>query len=201
MWQRIPFCTNRRLIYGASFTEAVYPEIPSKDGCYGQWDTTDLTGLHFDTIVTATYEPYITTLASDIQRDDHTAVFVEGLFRDGDCLYADEISNLSTAPKHTIEAWDLQIPEDGQASHTVRWMIPDDSESTYAVYTLQENGWKKVCSEQIGTCLCFEMTGTEQFSVVPTGHTAWWVWLLPGIGCAGAAVVVLLLAHKRKINQ
>ncbi len=164
--------------HGASFTEEVYPEIPSKDGCYGQWDTTDLTELHFDTVVTATYEPYITTLASDARRDGHATVLVEGDFRDGDSLSANEISDLSSVPAGAIEAWSLQIPEDGQDSHTIRWSIPADDQNNYTVYTLQENGWRKANSEQIGTYLCFKMTGDGRFSVVPAGHTAWWVWAL-----------------------
>ena len=60
--------------YGASFTEASYPEIPSKDGCYGLWDTDGLTELHFDTVVTAVYELYVTTLSSDTRRGGHAAV-------------------------------------------------------------------------------------------------------------------------------
>lgn len=169
---------EQEFAYGASFTEEVYPEIPSKDGCYGQWDTADLTDLHLDTVVTAAYEPYITTLASATRRDGLAAILAEGKFRDGDCLHAEEISDLSSAPDQTIEAWSLQIPEDGQDRHVIRWRVPDDSEDDYAVYTLQENGWKKVNSKQIGAYLCFAMTGSGQFSVVPVGHTAWWVWAL-----------------------
>lgn len=188
---------EQEFAYGASFTEEVFPAIPSKDGCYGQWDTADLSELHFDTVVTATYEPYITTLASDTQRDGRAAVLVEGQFRDGDCLRADQIIDLSSALTDAIEAWGLQIPEDGQSSHRIRWRIPADGEDAYTVYTLQENGWKKVSSEQIGSYLCFAMTGDGQFAVVPAGHAAWWVWVL-AILAVILLITLLIIRQKRR---
>lgn len=189
---------EQEFAYGASFTEEVYPEVPSREDSYGQWDTTDLSQLHFDTVVTASYEPYITTLASDAQRDGHAAVLVEGRFREGDSLSSKESGDLSSAPDNTVEAWTLQIPEDGQESHTVRWRMPADGEGAYAVYTLRENGWKKVHSEQIGSYLCFEVTGGGQFAITPAGHGTWWIWALAGVGCAAAAGGIVLLLKRRQ---
>ena len=69
--------------YGASFGDSDYPDIPEMDGCYAYWDKTDLTKLHFDTTVTAVYEPYITTLAAENTREDGKPVFyVEGSYDD-----------------------------------------------------------------------------------------------------------------------
>ena len=148
-------------------------------------------------MVTAVYEPYITTLASATLRDGHAAVLAEGKFRDGDCLRANEVSALSSAPDQTIEAWGLQIPEDGQDSHTIRWRIPADSGDDYAVYILQETGWKKVSSEQIGAYLCFAMTGSGQFSVAPVRHTTWWVWA-PAVLAAFLFILFLTVWKKQK---
>ena len=184
--------------YGASFTEEVYPEIPSKDDCYGQWDATDLTDLHFDTVVTATYAPYITTLASDTQRDGHAEVLVEGRFRDGDSLRVEKNSLLVPGQEEQMNTWTLEIPDDGQSSHTVRWRIPSDGARTYTIYTMQSDGWHKVHNERIGGYLCFTLDGNGQFAVAPTEPAAWWIWALAGVGCAGAAGVILLSVHKRK---
>ena len=184
--------------YDASFMEDVYPEIPPKDDCYGQWDTTDLTNLHFDTVVTVNYEPYITTLASDIQRDGHAEVLVEGRFRNGDSLGVEKSALLIPGQEEQVNTWTLTVPDDGQSSHTVRWSTPSDETCSYTIYTMQSNGWHKVDSKQIGGYLCFTLEGNGQFAVVPTEHTAWWIWVLAGMGCAGAASVILLLLRKRK---
>lgn len=187
--------------YGASFTEASYPEIPSKDGCYGLWDTDGLTELHFDTVVTAVYEPYVTTLASDTRRGGHAAVLAEGLFRDGDRLRGEERTDLSAAPDNAVAVWAVQLPDDGQTSHTIRWLLPAGSEGAYEVCILREDGWEKVDSQQIGSYLCFEMTGDGQFAVVPARHAPWWIWALAAAVSAGAAGDILLLARKHRKRE
>ena len=50
--------------YGDSFTADDFPEAPKKDGCYADWNVTDLSDLRFDTTVTAVYRPYVTALAA-----------------------------------------------------------------------------------------------------------------------------------------
>lgn len=50
--------------YGDSFTVDGFPEAPKKDGCYADWNVTDLSDLRFDTTVTAVYRPYVTALAA-----------------------------------------------------------------------------------------------------------------------------------------
>ena len=187
--------------YGASFTEASYPEIPSKDGCYGLWDTNGLTELHFDTVVTAVYEPYVTTLASDTRRGGHAAVLAEGLFRDGDRLRGEERTDLSAAPDNAVAVWAVQLPDDGQTSHTIRWLLPAGSEGAYEVCILREDGWEKVDSQQIGSYLCFEMTGDGQFAVIPARHAPWWIWALAVAASAGAAGGILLLARKHRKRE
>ena len=187
--------------YGASFTEASYPEIPSKDGCYGLWDTNGLTELHFDTVVTAVYEPYVTTLASDTRRGGHAAVLAEGLFRDGDRLRGEERTDLSAAPDNAVAVWAVQLPDDGQTSHTIRWLLPAGSEGAYEVCILREDGWEKVDRQQIGSYLCFEMTGDGQFAVIPARHAPWWIWALAVAASAGAAGGILLLARKHRKRE
>lgn len=187
--------------YGASFTEASYPEIPSKDGCYGLWDTDGLTELHFDTVVTAVYELYVTTLSSDTRRGGHAAVLAEGLFRDGDRLRGEERTDLSAAPDNAVAVWAVQLPDDGQTSHTIRWLLPAGSEGAYEVCILREDGWEKVDSQQIGSYLCFEMTGDGQFAVIPARHAPWWIWALAVAASAGAAGGILLLARKHRKRE
>ena len=59
--------------YGDSFTADDFPEAPKKDGCYADWNVTDLSDLRFDTTVTAVYRPYVTALAADDTADGRPA--------------------------------------------------------------------------------------------------------------------------------
>lgn len=113
--------------YGASFPESAYPDAPEKDGCYVHWDRESLHELHFDTTVTAVYEPYVTTLSSDPQ-DAHPALLVEGKFRLGERMEAQQSTSPVPGSGSLVETWTLTLPEDGEASHTVRWRLPQDGE-------------------------------------------------------------------------
>lgn len=55
---------RQTFVYGDSFTADDFPEAPKKDGCYADWNVTDLSDLRFDTTVTAVYRPYVTALTA-----------------------------------------------------------------------------------------------------------------------------------------
>ena len=182
--------------YGASFPESAYPDAPEKDGCYVRWDRENLHELHFDTTVTAVYEPYVTTLSSDPQ-DAHPALLVEGKFRLGERMEAQQSTSPVPGSGSLVETWTLTLPEDGEASHTVRWRLPD-TEETYTVYLKEDGAWRKTESETIGSYLRFDLPAGAQFAVAPAAGRPWQLWALAGAGCAGIAVVLLLFLRKRK---
>ena len=182
--------------YGDSFGDDVFPEAPSKDGYYVQWDKTDLTSLHFDTVVTAEYEPYVTTLAAQTDSDGSADVLAEGDFRTGDALTVSAEAIPDDAPKGTESVWAVDLPDDGLTAHTVRWKLPADGAKKYAVYVEGDHGWQQVDTEVIGAYLCFEMPGSGHFAVAPANAIPWWVCAL--IGAAAAALIALLLLLLRK---
>ena len=184
--------------YGASFPESAYPDAPEKDGCYVRWDRESLSELHFDTTVTAVYEPYVTTLSSDPQ-DAHPALLVEGRFRLGERMEAQQSTSPVPGSGSLVETWTLTLPEDGEASHTVRWRLPDTGE-TYTVYLKEDGAWRKTESETIGSYLRFDLPAGAQFAVAPAASRPWQLWALAGAGCAGIAVVLLLFLRKRIIK-
>lgn len=137
------------------------------------------------------FEPYITTPASNTRRDGRTEMLAEGQFRKGDSLYVEKGASRVPGQEEQTDTWTLTVPDDGQSSHTVRWLIPADKARSCTVYTMQADGWHKADSEQVGGYLCFTLEGNGQFAVVPAGHTAWWVWAL--VAAAGAAGILLVL--------
>ena len=93
---------SRTFNYGDSIDESDIPEPPTKSGCHVHWDRTDLTNLHFDTVVTAVYEAYTPGLASEQTRESGQAVIlVEGNYNDGDTITV-------TAQPLTPAAFDVQ---------------------------------------------------------------------------------------------
>ena len=114
--------------YGASFGSEVFTRAPYHSGNYSVWDQTDLTDLRFDTVVTAVYHPYVTTLSSDVLRQGKAILMVEGEFKEGDARQTgaiaapEELSN-----DEVLEAWSVTIPEDMVFSHTVHWLMPEEN--------------------------------------------------------------------------
>ena len=175
--------------YGDSFTADDFPEAPKKDGCYADWNVTDLSDLRFDTTVTA--------LAAGDTEDGRPALHAEGLFRTGDTLQAVQ-ADTADAPRGAAGVWTLTLPADGEESHTIRWRVPADGAKRYTVYTAADGGWKKAQTSTVGSYLCFALpSDSAQFAVVPAMHAAWQLWAAIAAALTAIAAVITLVIRKR----
>ena len=130
----------------------------------------------------------MTTLASPQQRDGHDVLLVQGKFRDSDILQVREEEN--TVPK-AVETLSIQIPDDGQESHTVRWLLPQKGER-YTVYVDGGSGAKKVDAEVNGSYLNFTMEGNGTITLIHAGHGMWWLAIAAAAALAAVGAVVLI---------
>lgn len=188
---------RQTFVYGDSFTADDFPEAPKKDGCYADWNVTDLSDLRFDTTVTAVYRPYVTALAAGDTEDGRPALLAEGLFRTGDTLQAVQ-ADTADAPRGAAGVWTLTLPADGEESHTIRWRVPADGAKRYTVYTAADGGWKKAQTSTVGSYLCFALpSDSAQFAVVPAMHAAWQLWAAIAAALTAIAAVITLVIRKR----
>lgn len=126
--------------YGDSFTADDFPEAPKKDGCYADWNVTDLSDLRFDTTVTA--------LAAGDTEDGRPALLAEGLFRTGDTLQAVQ-ADTADVPRGAAGVWTLTLPADGgwkkaQTSTVGSYLcfaLPSDS-AQFAVVPAMHAAWQ-----------------------------------------------------------
>ena len=184
--------------YGDSFTADDFPEAPKKDGCYADWNVTDLSDLRFDTTVTAVYRPYVTALAAGDTEDGRPALLAEGLFRTGDTLQAVQ-ADTADAPRGAAGVWTLTLPADGEESHTIRWRVPANGAKRYTVYTAADGGWKKAQTSIVGSYLCCALpSDSAQFAVVPAMHAAWQLWAAIAAALTAIAAVITLVIRKRR---
>ncbi|MGN0564170.1 MAG: hypothetical protein ACI4LH_05455 [Candidatus Heritagella sp.] len=189
--------------YGASFDGSVYPEIPEKEGYYAVWDRTDLQNLHFDTVVTAVYTPYVSALSHAEERSDGRPIFfVEGQFGEGDAVQVTSLPHTpqefsfltrdwtgflaqsfsgTTVCREIVEQWRISIPDDGQKTHTIRYLAPDGSPDHLDIYVKGPDGWQKAETEIIGSYLTFSAEGTEIEAAAISTASVWWVWLIAGV--------------------
>lgn len=210
--ERIPFD------YRASFDETIYPEIPEKEGYYACWDKMELTELHFDTVVTAVYTPYVSVLSNTENRSNGKPIFfVEGQFDDG---AAAEVAALPNTPddfdilaedwkdfliksfsgrnvsREIVEQWRISIPDDGHQTHAIRYLAPDGNPKNLDIYVKEADGWKKADTETVGSYLVFSAEGLETEIAVISTTDVWWIWLI-----AGALVLLILLYVIRMIRK
>lgn len=216
--------TSRTFSYGASFDSSVYPPLPEKDGIYAHWDRTDLHGLHLDTMVTAIYDALLPTLSSEQTREDGRPVILAGGdFNDGDTMaataltltpeefhaadgsFADRAANWFsylkegqlpplTVNRRVAEQWRVSLPDDGQETHTLRY-LPSQDASHLRLYVNDGGGWQAVSYDTVGSYLSFTAGGASPEFAVVTTASVWWP-LAAAIAVCVAIVLAVLLGRR-----
>ena len=219
---------SRTFNYGDSIDESDIPEPPTKSGCHVHWDRTDLTNLHFDTVVTAVYEAYTPGLDSEQTRESGQAVIlVEGNYNDGDtitvtaqpltpaafdvqsgtvldrvkgyfsCLSRGEMPSM-VANAEVLEQWRIELADDGQDTHTVRY-LPPDGQKELRIYTREDGGsWQEADCGTMGSYLTFSTSGDSvEFAAVRT-LDVWGIWLGVLAVLAVLILIIVLLVHRHK---
>ncbi len=216
--------TSRTFSYGASFDSSVYPPLPEKDGIYAHWDRTDLRDLHLDTVVTAVYDALLPTLSSEQTREDGRPVILAGGdFNDGDTMaataltltpeefhaadgsFADRAANWFsylkegqlpplTVNRRVAEQWRVSLPDDGQETHTLRY-LPSQDASHLRLYVNDGGGWQAVSCDTVGSYLSFTAGGASPEFAVVTTASVWWP-LAAAIAVCVAIVLAILLGRR-----
>lgn len=191
--------------YGDSFGPEVFPDIPPVEGCYGAWDTQDLSDLRFDTDVTAVYTPYITALSGGGRRDDGRSVFLaEGLFSSEDEFTAEQVqlpeertAGLSgmtfLSRRALLEIWTLA----GEA-HTVRYLSPSGSTEGVELYALEPAGWVKLDTGTAGSYLTVPVSDTALTLAVVSRTSIWWILILTAVLALAAVCLILVWIIRRR---
>uniref|UniRef100_UPI0006D17F6B GLUG motif-containing protein n=1 Tax=Clostridium sp. NkU-1 TaxID=1095009 RepID=UPI0006D17F6B len=148
--------------YGESLEKSQVPEVPNKEGYYGQWSRTDYTNLRFDDVVEAIYTRYFTTLASAALRDNgQSVILVDGQFSQNETIKVTQ-GDVSDVPLDDInEYWLISMPDDGAAQHTIRYQPLNGNPKKTTIYLYTDGQWKKVDTESMGSYLLFPVDGTE----------------------------------------
>lgn len=216
--------TSRTFSYGASFDSSVYPPLPEKDGIYAHWDRTDLRDLHLDTVVTAVYDALLPTLSSEQTREDGRPIILAGGdFNDGDTMaataltltpeefhaadgsLADRAANWFsylkegqlpplTVNRRVAEQWRVSLPDDGQETHTLRY-LPSQDASHLRLYVNDGGGWQAVSYNTVGSYLSFTAGGASPEFAVVTTASVWWP-LAAAIAVCVAIVLAILLGRR-----
>ncbi len=219
---------TRKFSYGASFSGSDIPAPPEKEGYSVRWDREDFTSLHFDTTVTAVYEPYTPALASAQLRESGRPVFlVEGQFTDGDAVsvsaetptpeafhvlsgslgekireYLSCLSDgrlpQSTANREVLEQWSLRFTGSAPSSRTVRYLAPEGGKHLRIYVRTDGGGWQSTAYDTVGSYLTFPVAGSSAEVAAVSTLPLWWVWLIPALVLLLIALLVIRLVRRRQ---
>ncbi len=187
--------------YGDSVVAENIPLVPPKAGHYGRWGGLRTENLTSDLKIHAEYYPYEKLVGSDELRDGSISiVLVEGQFTDADCLVLSEVPHDVQSPAvedEFVEVWRVSIPDDGAATHKVRF-VPPEKKKGLAIRIQTGEGWTVTDVKWDGKYMVFEIGGNSvTFALVETGETAAIKWAV--LGLAAAVISGLVLAFMRSL--
>lgn len=191
--------------YGDSIADSEYPDIPKKDGHYGEWDITELENLTFDTVVSVIYTPYTTVISGGAREEGGKNIFlVEGEFRADDALTITKGANTdgltlkeSIFVKDSLsESWVITIPEDGMAKNKVHFLPKTSNTKIF----LKTNGqWTEVETTEFGSYLVFEAEGgMVEIAAVNHDVNILTILVIGGVVLIGAGVTITMCIVKKK---
>lgn len=179
--------------YGESLTAEQIPDVPQKDGNFGEWEDFDYENITFGAEINAVYSKFVTSLESTEKRDGGLPIFIaEGNFTSSDKLIA-EAGSLG----ENSESWSITVPDDGAAVHRVRF-LPDIKPSK-AIVTVTENGVQRTAEAEIdGKYLVVEISGNSALITVSERDAA--MLIIAAASAAAAAVIILIIIIRIKKN-
>ncbi len=195
--------SNSRYAYGDTVKAEDHPapgELPEDK--YAKWNTTGDITVHSDIEITGESARYLTTLAGMQQRNSgQSCVLADGRFIDTDEL-ACELNTSSTA-EGILETWTIDIPDDGQASHLIRYCKPDDIGAVKLIWADRDDD--EIETQSMGRYLTFEATGNRvSFSVeeLPANPLIrYWRYEAAGVALLLAILAAVHHGLNRKRNK
>lgn len=193
---KIPF------FYGDDLSRIDLPEVPAREGSYGEWPVFDTSGLRSDITLEAEYAPWVTLVASREAEGKLVLALAEGRFTDKAVLHVTQ--STQSPPQESGEqarVWDVSLTGTdlgGGDTVPLRLLIPGGG-SAASVWQYLDGQWQQVETGQNRRYLLLSMTGTEgTFCIQPASGN-----LMPVLLIAAAAVLLaaLLLAWKRRLKK
>lgn len=185
--------------YGGSIVKDRFPQIPEKDGFYAAWDTEELKNVVQDEDIYVEYVRYLTTIAGDPVRENGQSVLLaDGWFEKEDHLEVcqNNVEELSGLPEGTIEVFTVELPEDGNAVHQLRYQAPDaDTKAT--VYVKSNGEWIAAETDRMGSYYLFQAEGTGVELAIAAAQGNHMIYVVSGIIAAVLLISAGVLLYTR----
>ncbi len=189
---------SEEVAYGERLDKLNFPQIPGKEGFYGEWpDVSDLT-MNGTVVVEAEYKDNVTVVQSGASETggnesqwQRPLALVEDIFTEDTILNA--VISDRTPPEEAAEkrsvVYEVTLHNGGikeKDSFALRILNPYEDA---VVYGYKDGSWTVLESKSRGQYLQVDMTGMQQYFCVVENTSNKMVLII----CASAAVAVLIL--------
>lgn len=182
-----------QVAHGSGLADDQMPELPEKEGYYGQWPEMDYSHITESHVLAAEYTKWITALSfrQPELAGEQAAIMVEGLFCPEDTLEVTvEEENNYRIRIHTADGlYDRPVSVRVHQS-----LLPDH----YEIHLRQEEGDVTIESRTMGSYIVFSMEEPGAFRIVEVSSEVPMRYFVLG---GGALLLVLILIIRRLLQS
>lgn len=191
---------TKTIDYGRSLDESQYPESITEEEYYIDWDTTMVHDLKTDMEIIGEPALYRTTIAGKVLRTNkQSAILVDGKFKSSQELEAKQYADSDSAKDlgRFAERWAIQVPMDGQETHTFRVQLPEGMKKA-SIYVKTHGEYEKAETRAMGMYLLFDVTGPKVSIIITDETVPSWVYVLIGAAFIGILTLFGYIWYTRR---
>ena len=199
------FLGTEEVAYGADLKDLNYPDIPDKEGYYGEWP--DLTGetMKGNMVVQGEYKDTMTVVESDekvVNNAKETSLaLIEGKFTGNTRLLASK-DNTVKAPdgvsKYSI--YKIRVEEGNLSEDSVTQLRIKNVYKNQKLYVLTDGEWQECTVKTRGSYMQTELKGSEAVYCI-AGDSNYIIWIIIAIICVAAVIIILRIKNKTDKNK
>lgn len=193
----------QEIAYGSDTERIRYPQIPEKEGHFGNWQKPEAETVTENIEIACEYKPYITILSS-IEKNDNgklALALAEGEFTDKAELHIRQSSK--TPPKKAyghVDVYDVSLDfTDVGDNDNVTLRILNENRDKVTAWYMKDGQWQETTVKTRGKYVILNTTGTSNVVCLQYNKKGFSIlWILPIIILLLAALVIIIIKKKRK---
>lgn len=190
--------------YGDDLSRTELPEVPEKEGYFGEWEKFDTSGQMSDVVINALYTPIITIMASEEKNNASLSLaLVSGYFNKNSVLHAVPCNETPPVEAgNNANVYDIRIEGSDYASSDVlplRLLIPDKNNAM--VWQLVDGKWQTVKTKKNGQYMVFDMQGIEGTFCIASVNNAVIPIVISAAGVLIILAIIVTILRIRKKNK
>ena len=182
--------------YGESLSADQIPEVPAKEGFFGEWKRKDFSEVTEDEVIKAKYSRIETLISSSLRRKNGQPILLaEGEFSKGDELI---LEKQTPALQMEKGRWKVSVPDDGQEVHTFRY-LPGKKTNTVRIVSFGDGTDSHMLKTgTMGDYVTFQVTGDEfTFGAIEYWEGTARTIILAILGLCVAGLIIFIIRFRK----